>query len=113
MSENKQKIILVTGGAGFIGSHTVNFLLNKGKQVIVLDNLSSGKLENLNLNHPDLEFIEGDVLEYPLLEEIIINCDAVLHLAAIASVAQSIENPIYTFQVNAQGLLHVLQAIKN
>ena len=103
--------ILVTGGAGFIGSHSVNFLLAQEKQVVVLDNLSSGKMSNLNLNHPNLEFIEGDILEYPLLEDLISNCDAVLHLAAIPSVPQSIENPIYTFQVNVQGFLHVLQAI--
>lgn len=103
--------ILVTGGAGFIGSHSVELLLKQGKDVIVLDNLSSGKMTNLDLNHPNLEFIEGDVLEYFLLEDLLARCDAVLHLAAIASVPLSIENPIYSFQVNTQGLLHVLQAI--
>jgi UDP-glucose 4-epimerase len=104
--------ILVTGGAGFIGSHTVALLLEQGKQVVVLDNLSSGKMTNLNLTDPNLEFIEGDVLEYPLIEELVNTCDAVLHLAAIASVPQSIEHPIYTFQVNTQGFLHVLQAVQ-
>lgn len=104
--------ILVTGGAGFIGSHTVDLLLSKGKQVTVLDNLSTGKLTNLNLRHPDLEFIEGDVLEYPLLESLVQDCDAVLHLAAIVSVPKSIEDPIYSFQVNTQGFLHVLRAIQ-
>jgi UDP-glucose 4-epimerase len=103
--------ILITGGAGFIGSHTVDLLLRQGRQVVVLDNLSSGKLENLNLQHPDLEFIEGDVLEYPLLLDLLHDCDAILHLAAISSVQQSIENPIYSFQVNTQGFLHVLQAV--
>lgn len=103
--------ILVTGGAGFIGSHTVDFLLRQGNQIVVLDNLSSGKLENLNLKHPDLEFVEGDVLEYPLLADLLRDCDAVLHLAAISSVPKSIENPIYSFQVNTQGFLHVLQAV--
>lgn len=103
--------VLITGGAGFIGSHTVDLLLKQGKEVIVLDNLSSGKLENLDLRHPELEFIEGDVLEYPLIEDLLPSVDAVLHLAAIPSVPKSIENPIYTFQVNTQGLLHVLQAI--
>jgi len=104
--------ILVTGGAGFIGSHTVDLLLRQGKQVVVLDNLSSGKMTNLQLNHPDLEFIEGDVLEYPLVADLTSSCDAVLHLAAIASVPQSIDNPIYTFQVNTQGFLHVLEAVR-
>lgn len=102
--------VLVTGGAGFIGSHTVDLLLKQDKQVVVLDNLSSGKLTNLNMQHPNLEFIEGDVLEYPLVEDLLKNCDAVLHLAAIASVPMTMEEPIYSFQVNVQGLLHVLQA---
>src|SRR3990167_9899318 len=103
--------ILVTGGAGFIGSHTVELLLQQGKQVVVLDNLSYGKQANLNLQHPDLEFIEGNILEYPLLVDLLSSCDAVLHLAALSSVQQSIEHPIYSFQVNTQGFLHVLQAV--
>lgn len=102
--------ILVTGGAGFIGSHTVDLLLDEGNDVVVVDNLSSGKLENLNMRHPNLEFIEGDVLEYPFIEELVLECDAVLHLAAIVSVPQSIEHPIFSFQVNTQGVLHILQA---
>jgi len=104
--------ILVTGGAGFIGSATVDLLLKKGKQVVVLDNLFSGKVTNLDLTNPCLEFIEGDVLEYPLLESLVKTCDAVLHLAAIASVPFSIENPMYTLQVNTQGFLHVLEAVR-
>ncbi|OGT36043.1 MAG: hypothetical protein A3F11_05370 [Gammaproteobacteria bacterium RIFCSPHIGHO2_12_FULL_37_14] len=104
--------ILVTGGAGFIGSHTVDLLLEQGKQVIVLDNLSSGKLEHINLQHPNLEFVEGDVLEYPLIVDLLESCDAVLHLAAIASVQYSIQHLIYSFQVNTQGFLHVLEAVR-
>jgi len=112
MMRNKSpQRVLVTGGAGFIGSHTVDLLLNEGKEVVVLDNLYSGKLENLNMQHPNLEFIEGDVLEYPFLEELVMSCDGVLHLAAIVSVPESINNPIYSFQVNTQGFLHVLQAV--
>jgi UDP-glucose 4-epimerase len=103
--------ILVTGGAGFIGSHTVDLLLAQDKEVLVLDDLSSGKLANLNLQHPNLEFIEGNVLEYFFLEELIAQVDAVLHLAAIVSVPKSLENPILSFQVNTQGILHVLQAV--
>jgi nucleoside-diphosphate-sugar epimerase len=101
----------VTGGAGFIGSHTVDLLLAEERQVVVLDNLTSGKMENLDLTHPNLEFIEGDILEYPYLEELIRDCDAVLHLAALVSVPQSMEFPIFSFQVNTQGFLHVLQAV--
>lgn len=109
---NAIRRVLVTGGAGFIGSTTVDLLLREGKQVVVLDNLFSGKLENMQLQHPDLEFVEGDILEYPLVESLLKDCDAVLHLAAIASVQLSIENPVYSMQVNTQGFLHVLQAIQ-
>lgn len=108
----KAQRILVTGGAGFIGSHTVDGLLAAEREVVVLDNLSSGKIENLNLQHPNLEFVEGDILEYPLVEDLIQGCDAVLHLAAIASVPLTIAEPIYSMQVNTQGFLHVLQAIR-
>lgn len=105
--------VLVTGGAGFIGSHTVDLLLQQGKQVVVLDNLSTGRVDNLDLTHPALEFIEGDILEYPLIVDLLNSCDALLHLAAIASVPQSISEPIYTFQVNMQGFLHALQATRS
>jgi UDP-glucose 4-epimerase len=104
--------ILVTGGAGFIGSHTVDLLLANDLQVIVLDNLASGKLANLNLSHPKLTFIEGDILDYSLLQKTIAKCDAVLHLAALPSVPRSIAEPIVSLQVNLQGLVHVLQAIR-
>lgn len=104
------KRILVTGGAGFIGSHSVDWLLRENCEVVILDNLSSGHLSNLDLRHPRLELVEGDILEYPLVASLIKNCDAVLHLAAIASVPQSIAEPIYTFQVNTQGFLHILTA---
>lgn len=109
LDRNLQRV-LVTGGAGFIGSHTVDLLLNQGKEVIVLDNLYSGKLENLDLQHPHLEFIEADVLTFPL-EELVARCDAVLHLAAIVSVPFTIENPLLSLQVNTQGLLQILHAV--
>ena len=108
---NLPKKILVTGGAGFIGSHTVDALLQRECEVTVLDNLCSGQITNLSLNHPRLSFIEGDILEYPLVQELVSANDAVLHLAAIASVPFSLQEPIYTLQVNTQGHLHLLQAI--
>lgn len=107
----KAERVLVTGGAGFIGSHTVDALLADGRQVVVLDNLSSGQLTNLPLNNPALTFVEGDVLEYPLVLDLLREVDAVLHLAAIASVPQSIEFPAYTLQVNTLAMVHVLQAV--
>jgi UDP-glucose 4-epimerase len=107
------KKILITGGAGFIGSHTTDLLLQSGYKVVVLDNLSSGKLTNLDLFHPQLEFVPGDVLDYPLLLTQVKRADAVLHLAALPSVPKSIEDPVHSMQINLQGFLQVLQAIRH
>ncbi|MEO8401871.1 MAG: NAD-dependent epimerase/dehydratase family protein [Gammaproteobacteria bacterium] len=104
--------ILVTGGAGFIGSHTVDLLLANGMQVVVFDNLLSGDLTHINLAHPQLKFVQQDVLDYSALLVEINRCDAVLHLAAIPSVPKSIENPIESMRVNLQGFLQVVQAIR-
>lgn len=104
--------ILVTGGAGFIGSHTVDQLLHQGHRVIVFDNLCTGKLDYLDLFHPALEVIQGDILDYPKLYSQIKKCDAVLHLAALPSVVKSIEDPIESMKVNSLGFLHILQAIR-
>ncbi|OGT45408.1 MAG: hypothetical protein A3E83_00260 [Gammaproteobacteria bacterium RIFCSPHIGHO2_12_FULL_41_20] len=104
--------ILVTGGAGFIGSHTVDFLLQQGWRVIVFDNLSTGNRAYLNLQHPQLEFIQDDVLNASALINVMRRCDAVLHLAALASVPYSIANPLQSHQVNTLGFLQVLEAIR-
>lgn len=103
--------VLVTGGAGFIGSHTVDALLHDNIPVTVLDNLSTGKLSNLNLKSRKLRFIEGDILDYPRVQEALKGCAAVLHLTALPSVPRSIEDPVYSHAVNTQGFLHILQAI--
>jgi UDP-glucose 4-epimerase len=104
--------IFVTGGAGFIGSHSIDLLLQQGKEVVVLDNLSTGKLTNLNLFNPNLRFVQGDILDYSLLVKELARCDAVLHLAALSSVHQSIEQPVETLKVNTLGFLHLLEAIR-
>lgn len=106
------KRILVTGGAGFIGSHTVDLLLSQGLEVVVIDNLSSGKLTNLNLFNPLLRFVQGDVRDEALLQRELARCDAVLHLAASPSVPQSIENPLESLRNHAEGFVCVLQAIR-
>lgn len=106
------KRILVTGGAGFIGSHTVDLLLKNGMHVVVFDNLSSGKLSNLNLFHENIRCVQGDVLDYPLLRTEMARCDAVLHLAALSSVPASIEDPLGSLKINTLGFLNVLQAIR-
>jgi UDP-glucose 4-epimerase len=105
--------ILITGGAGFIGSHTTDLLLQAGKKVTVFDNLSTGKITNLDLFNPLLEFIPGDVLDYPALLTQVKRCDAILHLAALPSVPESIADPINSLRVNTQGFLHVLQAVRD
>lgn len=106
------KKILVTGGAGFIGSHTVDLLLKNDLRVIVYDNFSTGKLANLSVFNTNLEVIQGDVLDYPKLAKEMSRCDAVLHLAALSSVPMSIEDPVRSMQINVQGFLNVLQALR-
>lgn len=104
--------ILVTGGAGFIGSHTVDLLLREGFRVTVLDNLSSGSWRNLPESHPELQCIEGDILDLVQLSDLVAQVDAVLHLAALVSVPASFDDPLLSLRVNTQGFLHVLQVIR-
>ncbi len=99
------KRILVTGGAGFIGSHTVDLFLQQGAQVVVLDSLVTGKVTNLNLFHPQLRFVQADVLDYSVLLKEVAGCDVVLHLVALPSVVQSIADPIQSLNVNTCGFL--------
>lgn len=106
------KKIVVTGGAGFIGSHTVDLLLKNNYHVIVLDNLSTGKLSNLDVFHPHLEMIQCDILDMPRLAKEIARCQIVLHLAALPSVPKSIEDPLYSHRVNMLGFLQLLEAIR-
>ena len=106
------KRILITGGAGFIGSHTADLFLQQDWRVVVFDNLVSGKLNNLNVFHPNLRVVQADILDYPALLKEVSACDVVLHLAALSSVPQSIEDPVQSLKVNTLGFLHVLQAIR-
>jgi UDP-glucose 4-epimerase len=101
--------VLVTGGAGFIGSHLVEQLLSAGDLVYVLDDLSTGKRVNLP-RHNALEFVEGDIRDTGLVNRCIKGVEAVVHLAAIASVQASIDDPIHTHQVNFDGTLNLLEA---
>jgi len=106
------KKILVTGGAGFIGSHTVDSLLENNYHVTVYDNFTSGKLTNLNVFHPNIKIIQGDILDTTLLMKEIKCCDAVLHLAALPSVPKSIEDPIQSLKINTMGFVQLLQVIR-
>ncbi len=100
---------LITGGAGFIGSHTAELLLSQGHTVTVLDNLSTGKKENLAFDKK-VEFIEGDVKDKAACERAAKGQDGVIHLAAQVSVIHSLENPAHTHQVNIDGTLNLLEA---
>jgi nucleoside-diphosphate-sugar epimerase len=86
---------VVTGGAGFIGSHLAEELLKRGYQVIILDDLSTGKRSNIEplLTQGNIQFIEGSVTDLPLLNKLFQNVSYVFHLAAIPSVPRSIESP--------------------
>jgi nucleoside-diphosphate-sugar epimerase len=106
------KKCLVTGGAGFIGSHLVERLIGASYQVQVLDNLSSGALQNLELFRKHIHFKQGDVRDLTTLQETMSGVEVVFHQAALVSVPQSIEDPIETAMVNDLGTLNVLEAAR-
>jgi nucleoside-diphosphate-sugar epimerase len=101
---------LVTGGAGFIGSHIVEALVKRGEQVRVIDNFFTGKRENLQPYADTIELIEGDIRNEADVEKAISGVDYVVHQAAFRSVAKSVENPTLTCETNIQGTLNVLTA---
>jgi len=100
---------LVTGGAGFIGSHLCEALVEKKHTVYVLDNLSTGKLKNI---HEKVNFIEGDIRDYLLLLDLMSKVDGCFHLAAIASVMQSNEHPLQAHEINLTGTLNVIECTR-
>lgn len=104
--------ILITGGAGFIGSHLVDALLARGHRVRVLDNLSSGKRSNLPLDNPALELLEGDIADMDTVRAAVAGCSAVAHLAAVASVQASVDDPVATHQSNFVGTLNLCEAMR-
>jgi UDP-glucose 4-epimerase len=104
--------ILVTGGAGFIGSHLVKALVKAGHSVRVLDNFSTGSLENLGDIAGSVELVVGDVRSYGVVEKAVKGVDAVIHLAALIDVAESIEKPDLYFDVNARGTYNIAKACK-
>ncbi|HDQ06641.1 MAG TPA: SDR family oxidoreductase [Candidatus Bathyarchaeota archaeon] len=104
--------ILVTGGAGFIGSHIVDRLLDEGFKVRVLDNLSTGDKKNLvhHQNKKTFQFIEGDIRNFELAQKAVRGVDAVIHEAALVSVTRSVENPLLSNEINVTGTLNLLKA---
>jgi len=105
--------VLVSGGAGFIGSHLVKTLVRAGYQVKVLDNLSTGSINNLSDLLNAIEFVNGDVRDYNVVERAIRGVDAVVHLAALIDVAESVKKPDLYFDVNVKGTYNVAKASKN
>lgn len=106
------KSALVTGGAGFIGSHLVEALVLSGCQVAVLDDLSSGKYANLEHLEGKFSFFPEDIRNRAALDAATKNCDVIFHLAAVVSVPETIANPVDSAAVNDMGTMHVLDAAR-
>ena len=103
---------LVTGGAGFIGSHLVDGLLAQGWRVRVLDNLSTGKEANLAHVQGRIDWVRGSVTDPALVEQAVKGCEVVFHLAALPSVARSVEAPLESHEASATGTVQVLDAAR-
>lgn len=112
---SEKKHCLVTGGAGFIGSHLCQRLINEGNFVTILDNLSNGKIENISdlLKSPDCRFINGDVADYSQIHNFFTGVNTVFHLAALADIVPSIQEPLRYHHSNVSGTIAVLEAAKN
>ena len=104
--------VLVTGGAGFIGSHSTEALLADGAQVTVLDNFSAGKRSNLPANHASLRIVEGDIRDAGAVAAAMSGVTHVLHLAAQVSVQSSVSDPVNSSQHNVTGFLNVMDAAR-
>jgi nucleoside-diphosphate-sugar epimerase len=110
---NPSRVYLVTGGAGFIGNHIVRALVERGQVVRVIDNLSTGKRENLADLEDRITFIEGDITDSGAIAGAVAGADFVLHQAALPSVPRSVQDPITTDWNNVRGTLQVLVASRD
>ena len=111
----KDKTLVVTGGAGFIGSNLARYLLSSRNQVIIIDDLSTGRLENIRdiIDEKRVRFIQGSITDLDLLRDAFKGVHCVFHQAALPSVPRSIKDPLTTNQVNINGTLNVLMAAKD
>ena len=106
-------LFLVTGGAGFIGSNIASTLLQRGEKVRILDDLSTGKRENVESLSGDVDLIEGDICDFGCVEKAVAGVDYVLHQAALPSVPRSVKDPIASNKVNVEGTLNLLVAARD
>lgn len=115
ISPRKGSRYLVTGGAGFIGSHLVEALLNRGDRVTVIDNLSTGRIENIShlLGRPDFRFVRDTIRNDVVMDQLTSECDIVIHLAAAVGVRLIVEQPVHTIETNVLGTDVVLRTAKH
>ena len=106
--------VVITGGSGFIGSHLADFLIDSDYEVVVVDNLSIGRLENIShlLEHSKFTFLQADITDFDAIEIVFKDADWVFHLAALADIVPSIENPTEYYQTNVNGTFNVLEACR-
>lgn len=111
----KNTKILITGGAGFIGSNLIEYFLSHGNEVICLDNLSTGHKKNLAefMGNPNFQFIEGDIRDINVCKRAVHDCEFVFHQAALGSVPRSITDPVTTNSVNIDGFLNMLTVARD
>jgi UDP-glucose 4-epimerase len=104
--------VLITGGAGFIGSHLADACMEEGDSVVVLDDLSTGKVDNIAhlLGNPKFRFIEGSITDPAAVERAVADCDAVYHVAAAVGMRLVVSSPLHTFRTNVGGTQIVLDA---
>ena len=107
------KRVLVTGGAGFIGSNLAHYLVSRGGSVRVFDNFSTGKRENLSGSLEQIEVLEGDLVDEHAVRAAMEDVEVVFHQAAMPSVPRSVKDPLASNQINVQGTLHVLLAARD
>lgn len=115
MTDTASRLVLVTGGAGFIGSHVCDALLAKGNRVRCMDNLATGRRRNLEhlAHNPYFEFMEGDIRDTAQCAAAVQGVQAVVHLAALGSVPRSIADPLTSEAVNLGGFLNMLEACRH
>ena len=111
----KNSKILITGGAGFIGSNLVEYFLGNWNEVVCLDNLSTGHRKNITpfLDNPNFQFIEGDIRDIATCKKAVFDCEYVFHEAALGSVPRSIKDPVTTNSVNIDGFLNMLTVARD